>query len=70
MATKATKNGNGNKATVADLLKQLAASTDQDEKRVIRRQLRARGHTGGLRKPKPHKKAVKKAAPKPNTQKD
>ena len=50
MAT--AKNGNEKKATVAGLLKELAASKDQAEKRVIRKKLRALGHKGGLGKKK------------------
>ena len=55
---KATKKKSAKKATtkvdatasIAQLLKKLAASDDATEKRKIRIQLRKLGHVGGLRK--------------------
>lgn len=54
------------KESISDLLKQLAGTEDQDEKRLIRKKLRAQGHTGGLQKAakKTAKKAKKKVAKK------
>lgn len=47
---------------VADLLDELRGTTDPDEKKRIRRKLRARGHRGGLNGA-PGKKAKGKPAP-------
>lgn len=53
------------KEQIKELLEDLKASTDGEEKKRIRRKLRLRGHFGGLgevTKPAP-KKVVKKAMP-------
>jgi hypothetical protein len=54
------------KHTKEELLKMLAASEDQAEKRRIRARLRTMGHSGGLgKKATPKKKVTPKAKAKP-----
>jgi hypothetical protein len=53
------------KPSITQLMAKLTKTEDQDEKRTLRKQLRALGHKGGLRKPKPApKKAVAKKSHK------
>jgi len=55
--------------TVDDLLRQLEATDDQNEKKKIRAKLRSRGHKGGARQTDRAKAATKKAANKKKTAK-
>lgn len=63
----------GKEEQVADLLEELRNATDGDDKKRIRRKLRARGHYGGLGErtgPKPTTKATKAKKPKAEPDED
>ena len=63
MATKSPQ------ARIKELLEVLGKSTDQQEKRVTRKELRSLGHKGGLNQPRKKAKKAKKTKKKKKAKK-